>query len=293
MKRIVNGLSISIIFAIVYIVLKLKLDNYFYLTGLDSLFPLVFLSYILVLALIGIYLSNPLSGLMGGIISLLTKHIFEISRIDFNGFPKLVLTKSIHPPITFENLNILLTPFLFSLLMILYAYAKKKGKGAGIKNYFTSFILLISIFVGIFLNYYYASYSIYILPLASFIIGLLSLNVILAFTSGVFLGVSFTLSNFYFFTYRGDLNLMFSEPINLISGLIIYTIFSTVVSSISSFLFATFIRTLKGVSKYGREEVIEKTEEKTETPALPQEGQSRESIGGEDEKVRDDGDLQT
>jgi len=287
-KKIINGLSISIVFAVVYVVLKLKLDNYFYLIGLDSLFPLVFLSYVLVLSLIGIYLSNPVSGLLSGAVSLITKHLFEISRIEFNGFPNLVLTKEILPPVTFENLNIILTPFLFSLLMSLYIYTKGRER-TSVKNYFTSFILLLSIFTGIFLNYYYGPYSLYVLPLASFIIGLISLNVVLSFTSGIFLGVSFSLSSFYFFTYKGDLNLMFSEPTKLLSGLIIYTIFSTVVASLSSFLFTFFVGALKGTPKYDKQKYIEKTE----TPALPQKEQSQESIGGEDEKVRDDGDIQT
>ena len=288
MKKIINGLSISIVFAIIYVISKLRLDNYFYLMGLDSLFPLIFLSYVLILSLIGIYLSNPVSGLLSGAVSLITKHLFEISRIEFNGFPNLVLTKEILPPITFENLNIILTPFLFSLLMSLYIHAKGKER-TGVRNYFTSFILLLSIFIGVFLNYYYGPYAIYVLPLASFVIGLISLNVVLSFTSGIFLGVSFSLSSFYFFTYKGDLNLMFSEPIRLLSGLIIYTIFSTIVSSLSSFLFGFFVGTLKGSPKYDKQKYIEKTE----TPALPQEEQSQESIGGEDEKVRDDGNLQT
>ena len=288
MKKMANGFSISIVFAIIYVILKLKLDNYFYLIGLDSLFPLIFLSYILILSLIGIYLSNPISGFLGGAISLITKHLFEISRIEFNGSPKLVLTRDILPPLTFENLNILLTPFLFSILISLYIYTKNRERKR-VNNPFVSLILLLSIFIGIFLNYYYGSYSIYVLPLASFVIGLISLNVVLSFTSGVFLGVSFSLSNFYFFTYRGDLNLMFSEPMKLLPGLIIYTIFSIVIASLSGFLFTSFIRALKGSPKYDKQEYVEKTE----TPALPQQEQSQESIGGEDEKVRDDGNLQT
>ena len=82
---------------------------------------------------------------------------------------------------------------------------------------------------------------------------------------------------------------MFSDPVNLIPGLIIYTIFATVVATLSSFLFSIFVGGLKGVPKYDKEKEIEKTE----TPALPEKEQSQESIGGEDEKVRNDDNLQT
>ncbi|HQJ56618.1 MAG TPA: hypothetical protein PLH46_03140, partial [Caldisericia bacterium] len=81
MKRFFNGLTLSIIFGIVFTLLRKNLDVYLYIPGMDSLFPIIFLSYILILVMIGIYLKNPISGVICGIVSLFSKYLTEITTL--------------------------------------------------------------------------------------------------------------------------------------------------------------------------------------------------------------------
>ena len=295
MKRFFNGLTLSIIFGVIFTILRKNIDKYLYIPGMESLFPIIFLSYILILVMIGIYLKNPFSGLICGIISLFSKYLSEITILKFNGAPIITFIDKLYPDLNFENLNILLTTIIFSILSFLYSksISEKKEK---IHNPLISLILLVSLFLGFFLNYYYIEDSIYILPLASFVLGLISLNLILSLTSAIFFGISYSFFSQFILKFKGDLNLMFSEPYHLIPETIIYLIFTIVITVLSSYIFYTIFSILKGrrisVKVKGEEEKEVKEGVKEETPALQKE-QSQKTEGGNDEKVRDDGNLQT
>ncbi|MDI6860961.1 MAG: hypothetical protein QMD25_02955 [Caldisericia bacterium] len=298
MKRLINGITLSIIFGIIFSLLKNSIDKYFYLPSFTSLLPLIFLSYILILVILSFYVKNPIFGLVIGIFSLFSKYLTEITEIYVNEVPKILLKEKIAPPLNYENLNILLTPLIFSIISFLFSIVKEK-KTQKIENPFISLILLISLFLGFFLNYYYFSYSIYILPLASFILGLISINVSLAVTSGVFFGASYTFFNLFFFEFKGDLFSMFENPIPLLPPFLIYLIFIVSITTLTSYPIYKILSYLKERKVSGKVERVEKEkkeetkEEMKETPALPQEEQSGNAKGGNDEKVRDDGDLQT
>jgi len=77
------------------------------------LFPNNFLSYILILVMIGIYLKNPISGVICGIVSLFSKYLTEITTLKFDGTPIVTFTDKLYPNLNFENLNIVLTPIYF------------------------------------------------------------------------------------------------------------------------------------------------------------------------------------
>lgn len=294
MKRFINGLTLSIIFGVLFTILRKNLDHYLYIPGMESLFPIFFLSYILILVMIGIYVKNPISGLLCGILSLFSKYLSEIITLKFDGAPKIIFLDKLYPSLNFENLNILLISLVFSTLS--YFYSKlTTGKKEKIQNPFISLILLISLFLGFFLNYYYVEDSIYILPLASFILGLISLNLILSLTSAIFFGISFSFFNLFILKYKGDLNLMFSEPYFLIPKTVTFLIFAVVITILSSYLFYTIFSILKGKKISAKVKEVKEEEEKKEgvkeeTPAL-QEEQSQKTEGGNDEKVRDDGNL--
>lgn len=298
MKRLINGLTLSIIFGIIFTLVRNSIDKYFYLPSMNSLFPLVFLSYILILVILGFYFKNPIFGILGGLFSLFSKHLTEITQIYINGVPQIVFKESFIPSLNFENLNILLVPIVFSIISFLFSSVKGK-KGAKIENPFISLILLISLFLGFFLNYYYLSDSIYVLPLASFILGLISLNTVLSVTSGVFFAVSYTFFNLFFFEFKGDLNHMFENPLPLLPPILIYLIFVICLTTLTSYPIYKILSYLKERRVSGKVERVEFEkkeeikEEKKETPALPQEEQSGNAKGGNDEKVRDDGNLQT
>jgi hypothetical protein len=291
MKRLVNGLTLSIIFGIIFTILRNTIDKYLYLPYMPTLFPIIFLSYILILIFIGFYLKNPIFGIFGGIFSLYSKYITEITRLSINNVPQIYFLKGFTPPLDFENLNILLSPIIFSIISFFFLKVKGK-KGRKFENPFISLILLISLFFGFFLNYYYTSYSIYVLPLATFILGIISLNIVLSLTSGIFFATSYTFFNLLFFEFKGDLNLMFENPITLIPSYLIYLFFVIIVSTLSSYPIYKIFSYLKEIRISGKLE-REELKEKEETPALPQEEQSGNAKGGNDEKVRDDGDLQT
>lgn len=298
MKRLINGLTLSIIFGIIFTLLRNSIDKHFYLPSINSLFPLVFLSYILILVILGFYFKNPIFGILGGVFSLFSKNLTEITQIYINGVPQIVFKESFIPPLNYENLNILLVPIVFSIISFLFSYIKGK-KGAKIENPFISLILLISLFLGFFINYYYLSDSIYVLPLTSFILGLISLNTILSVTSGVFFAVSYAFFNLFFFEFKGNLTHMFENPIFLLPPLLIYLIFVISITTLTSYPIYKILSYLKerGVSGKVERVEFEKKEEtkegKKETPALPKEEQSGNAKGGNDEKVRDDGNLQT
>lgn len=295
MKRLINGLTLSIIFGISFTLIRNSIDNYFYLPLMTSLFPLIFLSYILILIFIGIYLKNPLFGILGGIFSLYSKYLTEITKILIDGTPKIVFEKGFLPELNFENLNILLVPIIFSIISFFFSKVKGK-KGEKIENPFISLILLLSLFLGFFLNYYYTSYSIYVLPLASFVLGIISLNTPLSLTSGIFFATSYTFFNLLFFVFKGDINQLFQNPLPILPQYLIYLIFVITTSILSSFPIYKIFSYLKEARISGKLEKIEfkkEEEKKEETPALPQEEQSGNAKGGSDEKVRDDGNLQT
>ncbi|MCX8095482.1 MAG: hypothetical protein N3D74_04785 [Caldisericia bacterium] len=299
MKRLINGLTLSIIFGIIFTLTKNSIDKYFYLPSMSSLFPLVFLSYILILVILGFYIKNPLSGILVGAISLFSKHITEIIEIYINGVPQIVFKNKIFPQLNYENLNIIFVPIVFSIISFIFSYVKGK-KGAKIENPFVSLILLISLFLGFFLNYYYHLDSIYLLPLTSFILGLISINSILSVTSGIFFAVLYTFFNLFFFSFKGNLTTMFENPLNLIPSLLIYLIFVISITTLSSYPIYKILSYLKEVRVSGKVRRVEfkekeeiKEEEKKESPALSQEEQSGYAKGGNDEKVRDDGDFQT
>lgn len=299
MKRLINGLTLSIIFGIIFTLVRNSIDKYFYLPSMNSLFPLVFLSYILILVILGFYFKNPIFGILGGIFSLFSKYLTEITQIYINGIPQIVFKESFIPPLNYENLNILLVPVIFSIISFLFSYVKGR-KGAKIENPFISLILLISLFLGFFLNYYYLSDSIYVLPLTSFILGLISLNTILSVTSGVFFAVSYSFFNLFFFEFKGNLTNMFENPIFLLPPILIYLIFVISITTLTSYPIYKILSYLKERRVSGKVERVEfekkeeiKEEEKKETPALPKEEQSGNAKGGNDEKVRDDGNLQT
>ncbi len=88
---------------------------------------------------------------------------------------------------------------------------------------------------------------------------------------------------------------MFQKPYELIPETLTYLIFTMVVTILTSYLFYTIFSVLKAkrisVKVKKVEDIQEKGVEK-ETPAL-QEEQSHKTEGGNDEKVRDDGSLQT
>lgn len=286
MKRFFNGLTLSIIFGIAFTILRKNVDNYLYIPGMDSLFPIIFLSYIIILAMIGIYLKNPLSGLICGITSLFSKYLTEIMVLKFNGIPIINFINKLYPDLNFENLNILLTSIIFSFLAFFYTkiLSEKKEK---IYNSLISLILLISLFLGFFLNYYYIDDAIYILPIAAFALGFVSLNLLLSLTSAIFLGVSFSFFYQFILKYKGDLNIMFSEPYQLIPytmTILIFTIVITVLTSYISYTIFSILKAkkisvkVKGVEEKKKEGVEE------ETPAL-QEEQSQKAEGGNDEKV--------
>lgn len=298
MRRLINGITLSIIFGISFTLLKNFIDIYFYLPSLASLFPLIFLSYILILVILSFYLKNPIFGLIIGIISIFSKHITEIIEIYLNGVPKIILKGDIIPNLNYENLNIILVPIIFSIISFLFSIVKER-RGLNIENPFISLILLISLFLGFFLNYYYYLDSIYIIPLASFIIGLISINVVLSFTSGLFFGVSYTFFNLLFFEFKGDLFKMFENPVLILPPLLIYLIFTISITTLTSYPIYKIFSYLKERRVSGKVERVEKEkkeelkEEIKETPALPNKEQSGNAKGGNDEKVRDDGDLQT
>ncbi|MGQ9844955.1 MAG: hypothetical protein ACUVQN_01925 [Caldisericia bacterium] len=286
MKRFFNGLTLSIIFGIAFTILRKNIDNYLYIPGMDSLFPIIFLSYILILAMIGIYLKNPLSGLICGITSLFSKYLKEITVLKFNGTPIINFTNKLYPDLNFENLNILLTSIIFSFLAFFYTKISSEKKEK-IYNPLISLILLISLFLGFFLNYYYIDDAIYILPITAFVLGFVSLNLLLSLTSAIFLGISFSFFNQFILKFKGDLNIMFSEPYQLIPytmTILIFTIVITVLTSYISYTIFSLLKAkrisvkVKGVEEKKKEGVEE------ETPAL-QEEQSQKTEGGNDEKV--------
>ncbi|MGB9843491.1 MAG: hypothetical protein ACPLN1_03990 [Caldisericia bacterium] len=291
MKRFFNGLTLSIIFGVIFTLLRKNIDTFLYIPGMESLFPIIFLSYILILVMIGIYLKNPISGIICGIVSLFSKYLTEITILKFNGTPVITLTDKLYPNLDFENLNILLSTIIFSILSFFYSKFIS-GKKEKINNPLISLVLLISLFLGFFLNYYYVEDSIYILPLTSLILGLISFNLILSFTSAIFFGISYSFFYQFIIKFKGDLNLMFNEPYHLIPDTLIILIFTIVLIVLSSYIFYTIFSILKGrrISVKVKEEKEKGVKE--ETPAL-QEEQSQKTEGGNDEKVRDDGNLQT
>jgi len=113
MKRFFNGLTLSIIFGIVIIIIKEKPCMFTYIFLVWILFPNNFLSYILILVMIGIYLKNPISGVICGIVSLFSKYLTEITTLKFDGTPIVTFTDKLYPNLNFENLNIVLTPIYF------------------------------------------------------------------------------------------------------------------------------------------------------------------------------------
>lgn len=286
MKRFFNGLTLSIIFGIVFTILRENVDNYLYIPGMDSLFPIIFLSYILILTMIGIYLKNPLSGLICGTTSLFSKYLTEITTLKFNNTPIITFTNKLYPDLNFENLNILLTSIIFSILAYFYMKISSEKKEK-IYNPLISLILLISLFLGFFLNYYYIDDAIYILPITAFVLGFVSLNLLLSLTSAIFLGISFSFFYQFILKYKGDLNLMFSEPYQLIPYTITILIFTIVMTVLTSYISYTIFSVLKGkrisVKVKRVEEKVKEGVEK-ETPAL-QEEQSQKTEGGNDEKV--------
>jgi len=290
MKRFFNGLTLSIIFGIIFTLLRKSLDIYLYIPGMDSLFPIIFLSYILILVMIGIYLNNPIFGILCGLVSLFSKYLTEITTLKFDGTPIVTFTDKLYPNLNFENLNILLTPIIFSILYFLLSKIDSE-KREKIHNPLISLILLIAIFLGFFLNYYYLEDSIYLLPLTSFILGLISFNLVLSLTSGIFFGISFSFFNLLILKFKGDLALMFSEPYNLIPYTITVLIFTIVVTVLSSYVFYIIFSVLKGRRISAKVKGLEEKGVKEETPALQKE-QSQKTEGGNDEKVRDDDDLQ-
>ncbi len=291
MKRFFNGLTLSIIFGVIFTLLRKNIDTFLYIPGMESLFPIIFLSYILILVMIGIYLKNPISGIICGIVSLFSKYLTEITILKFNGTPVITFTDKLYPNLDFENLNILLSTIIFSILSFFYSKFIS-GKKEKINNPLISLVLLISLFLGFFLNYYYVEDSIYILPLTSLILGLISFNLILSFTSAIFFGISYSFFYQFIIKFKGDLNLMFNEPYHLIPDSLIILIFTIVLIVLSSYIFYTIFSILKGrrISVKVKEEKEKGVKE--ETPAL-QEEQSQKTEGGNDEKVRDDGNLQT
>ncbi|MGC8942513.1 MAG: hypothetical protein ACP5KX_00170 [Caldisericia bacterium] len=291
MKRFFNGLTLSIIFGVIFTLLRKNIDTFLYIPGMESLFPIIFLSYILILVMIGIYLKNPISGIICGIVSLFSKYLTEITILKFNGTPVITFTDKLYPNLDFENLNILLSTIIFSILSFFYSKFIS-GKKEKINNPLISLVLLISLFLGFFLNYYYVEDSIYILPLTSLILGLISFNLILSFTSAIFFGISYSFFYQFIIKFKGDLNLMFNEPYHLIPDTLIILIFTIVLIVLSSYIFYTIFSILKGrrISVKVKEEKEKGVKE--ETPAL-QEEQSQKTEGGNDEKVRDDGNLQT
>jgi len=293
MKRLVNGLTFSIIFGIIFTILRNTIDKYFYLPLMPSLFPIIFLSYILILTILGFYLKNPLFGIIIGFISLYSKYLTEITKIYINGKPEILLSDKIFPNLNYENLNILLVPIVFSIISFLFSYVKGK-KGEKIENQFVSLILLLSLFLGFFLNYYYIHESIYVLPIASFILGLISLNTVLSVTSGIFFATLYTFFNLYFYEFKGDINKFFENPILLLPIFLIYLIFTisiTTFSSYPTYKIFSYLKERRVSGKVVRVELLEEVEEKKETPALPKEEQSGNAKGGLDEEVRDDGNL--
>lgn len=286
MRRFFNGLTLSIIFGIAFTILRKNVDNYLYIPGMDSLFPIIFLSYILILAMIGIYLKNPLSGLICGITSLFSKYLTEITELKFNGTPIINFINKLYPDLNFENLNILLTSIIFSFLAFFYTKISSEKKEK-IYNPLISLILLISLFLGFFLNYYYIDDAIYILPIAAFVLGFVSLNLLLSLTSAIFLGISFSFFYQFILKYKGDLNIMFSEPYQLIPYTMTILIFTIVITVLTSYIFYTIFSLLKAkrisVKVKGVEEKKKEGVEE-ETPAL-QEEQSQKTEGGNDEKV--------
>lgn len=293
MKRFFNGLTLSIIFGIVFTMLRKNVDNYLYIPGMDSLFPIIFLSYILILAMIGIYLKNPLSGLICGITSLFSKYLTEITVIKFNGTPIINFINKLYPDLNFENLNILLTSIIFSILAFLYTKISSEKKEK-LYNPLISLILLVSLFLGFFLNYYYIDDAIYILPITAFVLGFVSLNLILSFTSAIFLGISFSFFYQFILKYKGDLNLMFSEPYQLIPYTIAILIFTIVINVLTSYISYTIFSILKAKKISVKvKEVEEKLKEGVEEAPALQEEQSQKTEGGNDEKVWDDGNFQT
>jgi len=290
MKRFFNGLTLSIIFGVIFTLLRKNIDTFLYIPGMDSLFPIIFLSYVLILVMLGIYLKNPISGIICGIISLFSKYLTEITILKFNGTPVISFTDKLYPDLNFENLNILLSTIIFSILSFFYSkfIFQKKEK---IYNPLISLVLLVSLFLGFFLNYYYIDDAIYILPLTSLILGLISSNLILSFTSAIFFGISYSFFNQFIIKFKGDINLMFNKPYHLIPDTLIILIFTIVITVLSSYIFYTIFSILKGrkISVKVKEEKEKGVKE--ETPAL-QEEQSQKTEGGNDEKVRDDGNLQ-
>lgn len=286
MRRFFNGLTLSIIFGIAFTILRKNVDNYLYIPGMDSLFPIIFLSYILILAMIGIYLKNPLSGLICGITSLFSKYLTEITVLKFNGIPIINFINKLYPDLNFENLNILLTSIIFSFLAFFYTKISSEKKEK-IYNPLISLILLISLFLGFFLNYYYIDDAIYILPITAFVLGFVSLNLLLSLTSAIFLGISFSFFYQFILKYKGDLNIMFSEPYQLIPYTMTILIFTIVITVLTSYFFYTIFSLLKAkrisVKVKGVEEKKKEGVEE-ETPAL-QEEQSQKTEGGNDEKV--------
>lgn len=286
MRRFFNGLTLSIIFGIAFTILRKNVDNYLYIPGMDSLFPIIFLSYILILAMIGIYLKNPLSGLICGITSLFSKYLTEITVLKFNGTPIINFINKLYPDLNFENLNILLTSIIFSFLAFFYTKISSEKKEK-IYNPLISLILLISLFLGFFLNYYYIDDAIYILPITAFVLGFVSLNLLLSLTSAIFLGISFSFFYQFILKYKGDLNIMFSEPYQLIPYTMTILIFTIVITVLTSYFFYTIFSLLKAkrisVKVKGVEEKKKEGVEE-ETPAL-QEEQSQKTEGGNDEKV--------
>lgn len=286
MKRFFNGLTLSIIFGIAFTILSKNVDNYLYIPGMDSLFPIIFLSYILILAMIGIYLKNPLSGLICGITSLFSKYLTEITVLKFNGTPIINFINKLYPDLNFENLNILLTSIIFSILAFFYTKISSEKKEK-IYNPLISLILLISLFLGFFLNYYYIDDAIYILPITAFVLGFVSLNLLLSLTSAIFLGISFSFFYQIILKYKGDLNIMFSETYQLIPYTMTILIFTIVITVLTSYISYTIFSILKAkrisVKVKGVEEK-KKEGVKEETPAL-QEQQSQKTEGGNDEKV--------
>jgi len=128
MKRFFNGLTLSIIFGIIFTLLRKSLDIYLYIPGMDSLFPIIFLSYILILVMIGIYLNNPIFGIICGLVSLFSKYLTEITTLKFDGTPIVTFTDKLYPNLNFENLNILLTPIIFSILYFLLSKIDSEKK---------------------------------------------------------------------------------------------------------------------------------------------------------------------
>lgn len=284
MKKLFNGLAFSIIFGVVFTILRKNLDNYLYIPGMNSLFPILFLSFILILVLIGSYVKNPIYGIICGIIAVFSKHLSDIAILKFNGTPLILFNGNIYPNLDFENLNIILSPIFFSTLSYIHSKIFKENREK-FNNPMVSLILLISLFLGFFLNYYYFDDSIYILPISSFILGLISLNLVLSLTASIFFGISYSFFNQYLLKFKGDLNEMFKKPYELIPESLIYLIFTIVITVLTSYLFYTFFSVLKAKRISDKlKKIEEKKGVEEETPALHDE-QSRKTEGGNDEKV--------